>query len=142
MKKLIIILFAIATYGSIISQTKAEAVTGYKTGWHKMGGMTVNFKKEKDEMIVMGADRFTSVKIKVTESDIYLADVEVYFENGAKQEISIKSIIKNGDESAVLALDGGPRNISKVAVVYKALAPSTSEKAHLEVWGSKASEKK
>ena len=68
MKKILSILllalapaFAIPTFAQ-----KPAVITNDKTGWHKIGETTVNMKSEKDEIVVMGKDRFKSLKVIVT----------------------------------------------------------------------------
>jgi hypothetical protein len=148
MKKLIIILLALtASYTNASAQKKGKGekevnvVTSDKTGWHKIGEMVASFSKERDVMVVAGADRFAALKIKVTEADIKISDIEVYYENGTQEDINVRVDIKNGGESRVIDLKGGERSIKKIAFVYKTAGGST-EKAHLEVWGLKTNAKK
>ncbi len=142
MKKLIVLLAAILAFGSVQAQKnsgekKVEVVTSDKTGWHKIGEMTASFKKERDEMIVIGADRFAAIKIKATGADINITDLEVHYENGTKQDILVRQEIKNGTESRVIDLKGGERKLKKIVFVYKTIPNSANEKAELEVWGMK-----
>ncbi|MBA3682621.1 MAG: DUF2541 family protein [Bacteroidetes bacterium] len=148
MKKLIIILMAItAGYSNMSAQKKGKGekevnvITSDKTGWHKIGEMVASFSKERDVMTVVGADKFAAIKIKVTDADIHISDIEVYYENGTQEDINVKSNIKNGGESRVIDLKGGERSIKRIAFVYKTAGGST-EKAHLEVWGLKTNAKK
>ena len=141
MKKIIILLAAVFAFGTAQAQTKGEkkveVVTSDKTGWHKIGEMTASFKKERDVMIVVGADRFAAIKIKATGADINITDLEVHYENGTKQDIIVRHTIKNGTESRVIDLDGGERKLKKIVFLYKTVANDASEKAELEVWGLK-----
>ena len=148
MKNLIIILIAVtASYGSICAQKKGKGekevnvITSDKKGWHKIGEMVASFAKERDVMFVTGADKFAALKIKVTDADIKISDIEVYYENGTQEDINVRTDIKNGGKSRVINLKGGERQIKKIAFVYKT-AGGSSEKAHLEVWGLKTNSKK
>ena len=88
MKKLVFVLLFAASYATMLAQNP-KIVTSDKTGWHKIGETTVDFKNESDQMLVLGADRFASVKIKVTESPINLISFDIYFENGEKQSVTV-----------------------------------------------------
>ncbi len=147
MKKIMIALVAIvASLGSLSAQTnntvqkrgekEVDVVTSDKTGWQKIGEMTASFSKERDVMVVAGADRFASIKIKVTDADINITDIEVYYENGTQQKLNVRSQIKKGGESRVIDLNGSERSIKKIAFVYKTMGGSATN-ARLEVWGMK-----
>ena len=61
MKKVILIaMLVIAGY----SRTYAQVVISDKTGWHKIGENTVDFKTETDEILVIGADRSNRSRLK------------------------------------------------------------------------------
>ena len=108
-----------------------------KSGWHKIGERSVNFSKDRDEILVIGADRFTALKFKVTEAPINLMDLEVYYESGDKQDISVRSPIMAGTESKIINLTSGERGLKKVVFVYQTLPNRKDEKALVEVWGLK-----
>ncbi len=136
-KKLIIILLVIAGgYGTAIAQTPAVMLSD-KAGWHKIGEQTVSFQKERDEILVLVADRFASIKFKVTEAPIDLMSLEIYYESGDKQDVKINTPIKEKGESRVIELNGGERNLKKIVFVYKTLPNRKDVKAHVEVWGLK-----
>lgn len=139
MKKvaMIILLAVTGSYGTAKAQQPGVVVSD-KTGWHKIGETTVDFKKERDEVAVIGADRFASIKFKVTDAPIDLMDMEVYYESGDKQNIKINQPIKAaGGESRSIDLNGGERNLKKIVFVYKTLPNHKDEKAHVEIWGLK-----
>ncbi len=147
MKNLLILLTIIASYGTVAAQKKGKgekkvvAVTSDKKGWHKIGEMTASFAKERDVMVVVGADKFAAIQIKVTNADINISDIEVFYENGSQEDIKVRSEIKNGGESRVIDLTGGERNLKKITFVYKTVGGS-ADKAQLEVWGLKTNSKK
>ncbi|MFI5219607.1 MAG: hypothetical protein ACHQNT_08965 [Bacteroidia bacterium] len=116
---------------------KPGIVVSDKAGWHKIAETTVAFEKDRDEVAVVGADRFAGIKFKVTDASINLMDLEVYFENGTKQDVSVASVIKSGNESRVIDLNSGERDIKKIVFVYKTVPNQREEKAHVEIWGLK-----
>lgn len=138
MKKVaLLILFAIAgCYESGYAQ-QTEVIMSDKKGWHKIGETIVNFQKDRDEVLVMGADRFAAIKFKVTDAPINLMYLEVYYESGDMQNIQVKMSIKSPGESKVLDLNGGERNLKKIVFVYKTLSNNKDVKAHVEIWGLK-----
>jgi hypothetical protein len=143
MKKIaILVLLAMAiVYGSASAQS---VVVSDKTGWHKIGSRTIDFKNDKDEISVMGADKFSSIKFMVKDAPVNLKDVQVFYETGDKQDIAVNSPIGPSVESKAYDLNGGERSLKKIAFDYNTLPNIKDEKAEIEVWGLKtnADEKK
>lgn len=142
-KTLIIMMLAIAgCFGIASAQTPAVMISD-AAGWHKIGEKTVDFKTESDEISVIGSDRFSTIKFKVTEAAINLVSLEVSYESGDKQDVAINQEIKTPGESRTIDLKGGAeRSINKIAFVYKTLPNAKDEKAHVEIWGLKTNSEK
>jgi hypothetical protein len=136
-KTLMIILLAIAGIYYTASAQQTEIITSDKTGWHKIGETTVNFQKESDEITVMGADKFASIKFKVLEAPIDLKSIEIFFDKGETQRMTINMPIELKGESRVINLSGGERDVEKIVFVYKTLPNRKDVKAHVEIWGLK-----
>lgn len=136
--KLIFMLLVIAgSFGLVNAQTPAVKISDEK-GWHKIAEKTVSLKTERDEIAVMGSDKFATIKVKVTEAPINLVSIEVTYEDGDKQDVKISQEIKSPGESRTFDLKGGAeRSIKKIALVYKTVANSKDERAHVEIWGLK-----
>lgn len=137
MKKIILALGILLTGNIALNAQKASVIVNDKTGWHKIAETTVNFEKEKDEILVLGADRFASIKFKVTEAPVELKKLEVYYESGDKQEINVNKTILMDRESGNIDLNGGERNLKKVVFHYHTVPNTADKKAHLELWGLK-----
>ena len=137
-KSMIMMLLAIAgSFGVLCAQTPAVMISD-AAGWHKIGERTVDFKTEKDEIAVIGSDRFSTIKFKVTEAAIDLISLDITYESGDKQEVKINQEVKSPGESRVIDLKGGSeRSIKKIIFVYKTLPNSKDEKAKVEIWGLK-----
>jgi hypothetical protein len=137
MKKILsIAMFVLFASGAALAQ-KPAVVTSDKPGWHKIGETTVSLKSEKDEIAVIGNDSFRSLKIKVTDQPIHILSMAVTYESGEVQDINVKSDYKAGGESKVIDLKNGPRQIKRVAFVYKTVANTQNDKAHVELYGLK-----
>lgn len=137
MKKLLIILFAVAVYGRISAQQPAVVLSD-KAGWHKIAETTVSFKKERDEVMVIGADRFASLKFKITDAAVDFIEAEIYFEKGDVQKVVLKQPITGPAETRAIDLvNGAERSVKKIAFTYKTLPNRKDEKAHVEIWGLK-----
>lgn len=135
MKKIVFVLLLAASHFSMMAQNP-KVVTSDKTGWHKIGETTVDFKNESDQILVLGADRFAAIKIKVTESPINLISFDIYFENGEKQNVALGEEIKVPGETKVVDLNG-EKSIKKISFRYQTLSDYKAKKAHVELWGMK-----
>ena len=141
-KTMIVILLAIAgSFGAARAQQPAVMLND-KSGWHKIGETTVDFKRDSDEIIVIGTDRFASIKFKVVDAPINLISLAVHYESGDAQIININMPIKAPGESRTIDLNGGERSIKKIVFVYKTLPNNKDVKAHVEIWGLKTNKDK
>ncbi len=137
MKQTLLFLFASIVMMTAVTAQKAEVVTNNKPGWHKIGETTVSFKADKDALVVLGADKFKAIRIRVTDAPIRVEDLEVYYENGSKEDIQLRSEFKKGSDSRVIDLKGLDRNLKKVVFVYHSLPNWKGDKAHVELYGLK-----
>ncbi len=121
----------------VFAQTP-KVVVSDKAGWHKIGETVVNYKTENDEIIVLGANKFQTLKFKVTDAAIALESFDVYFGNGEMQSVSVGQEIRSAGETREVKLDGnGERVVKKVAFRYKTVGENNDKRARLELWGLK-----
>ncbi len=138
MKKFaMIVVFACVGMSGVAIGQIPKVILSDKTGWHKIGETTVDLTKETDEVVVLGADRFASIKFKVEDQAINLQSAEVVYESGENQNVTIIFNKKDEGYSRVIDLNGGERDISKIVFVYKTLPNADNKKARVELWGLK-----
>ncbi len=138
MKKILFIFFiAMAGMSASAIAQKPELITSDKTGWHKIGETKADFIRDRDEIKVMGANRFAKIKFIVDKESIHITSMEVYYESGDKQDIAIDLPLKAPGESKIIDLDGGERNVKRIVFVYKSISNEKGKKAHVEIWGLK-----
>ncbi len=131
-------LLAIAGLTTTLKAQKTRIVIGDKNGWHKIGKMVVDFQKERDVINIIGSNGFSAIKFQVQNAPIDLREIEVFYSGGDSQKVEINSSIKPEGYSRVIDLNGGERNIKKIAFVYKTVSNVNDKKARLQVWGLKA----
>ena len=137
-KVLAFILLAIAGSYGMASAQQTTVISNDTTGWYKIGEAKVDFKRDRDEIVVLGADKFKSIKLVIINSAIDLKDLEIHYETGKKQDVKINKSLKAADGSGVIDLeDGGQHSIKKIVFVYKSKANIADENATIEVWGLK-----
>ncbi len=137
MKKVMLVLFLafVGISNSGIAQTKV--VLSDKKGWHKIGETTVDFTKDRDEVSIIGADKFAALIFKVEDAPINLMEIEVFYESGDNQKVNVNFPIKAPGQSKEIDLKGGERAIKKILFVYKTLSNTKDVKAHVEIYGLK-----
>lgn len=140
MKKFIIMLLLAASSANMWAQTP-KVVISDKDGWHKIGETVVSLDKETDKILIVGANRFASVKIKVTEAPIILESFEIFFDNNETKNVKIGQEIKHEGETSVVNFDG-EKNIKKVEFYYHTIGNNKDKKAHVELWGLKTNPNK
>jgi len=137
LKTILFVLFLTASYNTVSAQ-KPAVVLNDKSGWHKIGETRVDFTHESDEIMVIGANKFGSVKIKVTDAPVNLKSFDIYFDKGDVQNVSIGESIKAPGESRVVQLEGNSeRVIKKMVLRYNTANSNAGKKAHVEIWGLK-----
>ncbi len=138
MKKLAMILtLALASASGVALAQTPKVVISDKTGWHKIGETTVDFKREKEEVEIFGANRFASIKFRVEDEAIDLLYADIQYESGDNQKININAHVKSPGYSREATLNGGERSVKKITFVYKTLPNANDRKAHVEIWGLK-----
>jgi hypothetical protein len=137
MKKIafIFVLLVAALSNKAFAQEPSVMISD-KPGWHKIGEVKADFKMENESIIVLGADRFKSILLKVTDAPINIEKVQVFFESGETQDIDVKNELKAGAETRVIDLKSA-EEIKKVEFTYKSLPNTTNDKAHVELYGLK-----
>jgi hypothetical protein len=130
--------------GSLYSANSQPVTTvlSDRTDWHKIGETTVNFNTDRDEISVIGADKFAAIKFKVVDVPIHLLSMEAHFDKGGKQNINVNFPIKPKGESRVIEFDGGEQDLKKIVFVYKTIANQSDRQARVELWGLKTNEDK
>ena len=140
MKKVLIIMLIAITgiYGKIAAQQPAILLSD-KTGWQKIAETTADLKKDHDEVVLIGANRFSNLQFKVTDGAIDFMHTEIYYDKGDSQRVVLSSPITAPGETRVIQVQKGiERDIKKIVFVYKTLPNRKDEKAHVEIWGLKA----
>jgi hypothetical protein len=138
MKKSILVLFALsAMFVNITFAQEPSLMLSDKPGWHKIGEVKADFKMENESIAVMGADKFKSILLKVTDASINIEGIQVFYESGEMDEFNVKNELKPGAETRKLDLKGGAQEIKKVTFTYKTVPNQQDEKAHVELYGLK-----
>jgi hypothetical protein len=134
MNKIILFVLLSLTFGC---SKKTTLVVSDREGWQKIEESIVNFESEKEEITLVGSNSFAKLKLVVFDAAIELNDMEVYYENGRKQEVSLKSTMKEDEQSRVIDVFGKESPITKIVFTYKTLPNKEKEKGMVQLWGFK-----
>jgi hypothetical protein len=134
MKKLLIVWLIVFTASC---SRKTTLVVGDREGWHKITETIVNFEKEREEITLVGSNSFAKLRLVVFDASIDLQDMEVYYENGKKQDVSLRTPIKEDEKSRIIDVTGKESSITKVVFSYKTLPNKEREKGMVQLWGYK-----
>jgi hypothetical protein len=138
MKKVMLVFFAMsALLINVAFAQEPGIMLSDKPGWHKIGEVKADFKMENESISVLGADKFKSILLKVTDAPINIEGIQVFYESGEMEEFDVKNELKAGSETKKLDMKGGAQEIKKVTFTYKTVANQQDEKAHVELYGLK-----
>ena len=137
MKKLmLVIVLALFAWNSQPAMAqKPGVVIGDEPGWQKIGETVASFKTQDESIVVIGADEFSALKIKVEDAPLEIERLQVFYESGEMEEIDVKKRIGAGEESEVFRLRNPERDIQKVAFTYNTVPNAEGEKADIELYG-------
>ena len=114
-------------------------VNPYKTiplKWNFIGDKIAAYGADRDVLWVTGNDMYRQIKIKVTGAPLHIIDMDVYFENGEKQNVELKNRFRQGQESRIIDFPGGERRIKKIEFLYSTIGVVRG-KARVAVWGNR-----
>ena len=97
----------------------------------------VAFDVDRDTIVVTAAEgRFTKIRLHIADEPIYLLDLKVHFGNGGTQDVPVKSVKKAGSTTRVIDLNGGPRVIKSVTLVYSTVGkPRPGGRSKVSLFG-------
>lgn len=137
-KTFLIVLIALVSFGfNAMAQHVPAVETDNDPGWHKIASMVVDFKADRDEVAVLGKDHFKAIRLKVTDRALEMGKVIVVYENDQRQEADVRNLIKAGEQTRIIDLDGQNRAIKKIILHYTSIPNAKDDRANVEIWGLK-----
>ncbi len=124
---------------SSIVMTVFSLTTAFKTSdtgsWTFLGDKNVGFRADHD-VIHFGnwKDDVRQIKLKITDGPLKMYRMNIHFDNGSVQEVTLRNRFAQGSESRVIDLDGGLRHLNKIEFWYETKG-FLRGKARVAVWG-------
>ncbi|MGL5113533.1 MAG: hypothetical protein ACRC6O_12950 [Flavobacterium sp.] len=101
--------------------------------WEKIGTQTVQKTGERDDFRPSNRSSFSALKVIVRKNTVNFNKMTIFFENGQRQDVELRNIIKDGGESRVINLSF-KRRIDKIQFEYRT-RNLVGSRAEVEVWG-------
>lgn len=89
------------------------------SAWTQIGVREVRDHTDRDVISVNGPRQFERIKLCVYRNPVHFYDLDVFYANGGHQDVSVRQRINPGECTRAIDLDGGDRNITRVAMVYE-----------------------
>jgi hypothetical protein len=120
----------------IVTTTLMSFTTSNRGGWKYIGDQWANYGVDRDILPVTGNDIYTKIKIKVTDAPLNMYDMNIYFENGERQDVRLGKNFSQGEWSSLIDLRGNKRRIAKIEFIYDTKNIGRG-KARIAVWGKR-----
>lgn len=134
---MLLAVMSLFTQPKAFSQQVKKAKPAPPGSWQQLGLTTVDFKTDRDVIVVTGADNFRKLRFHVFDAPVNMLNMHVIYENGEFDNIDLRFLIPAGGESRILDLNGGIRRIKKVEFWYRSQKPGFKGKAKVVLWGMK-----
>ena len=133
-----VVVLAVGWVASVHAQTVSQPRGGPPGSWRVISSTEASFKADHDGIVVAGPfNDFRRIKLKVTGAPLNLQRLVITYENGAPEEIAVRSNIPEGGESRQIDLAGaGKRRIRRIDFWYDTKG-FLKGKAHVTVFGMK-----
>jgi hypothetical protein len=90
-------------------------------GWETIGFRTVGAGSDRDSISVRGNERHRQIRICAINRPIGLQSVRVRFNNGVRQDIRTRQVLRGGACTVAKDLRGRARNLRTVDLTYTKL---------------------
>ncbi len=101
----------------------AGAVAPAAAEWNLLGVREVRDRTDRDTIVVEGHRTFTKVRFCVYRKPVNFKDVDIVFHNGGHQDVSVAALIRPGNCTRAIDLEGGARDIASITFLYEASGP-------------------
>lgn len=89
-------------------------------GWEELGCVGVNFDRDRDIIPVGRREgRFKAISLRAFGNDIDIDRVRVVYGNGRPDELRVRNLLRAGDQTRPLDLEGQRRAIERVEIVSR-----------------------
>jgi hypothetical protein len=87
-------------------------------GWETIGSREVNGGLDRDVIAVRGNERFRAIRLCANRRPVRLIDVDVDYANGGRQDMQAAALLRAGECTRPLNLNGKRRDIKNIRLSY------------------------
>ena len=136
-KKLLTVFILLGTIFTILSCSSTRRSIAIEEGWELLGESKVNFVRDRDQVDVISANRFTAIRFKVEKRDIRLNDLNVVYQNGDKLAPVIDEVIVADQYSRDIELGPEGKAIRSVDFRYRTTGNVLKGRGNVLVFGKR-----
>ena len=118
-KKILLGFILLASIFTTLSCSSTRRSIAIEEGWELIGESKVNFVRDRDQVDVISANRFTAIRFKVENRDIRLNGLNVVYQNGDKLAPVIDDIIVADQYSRDIELGPEGKMIRSIDFKYR-----------------------
>ncbi|HEX2920368.1 MAG TPA: hypothetical protein VHO50_04290 [Bacteroidales bacterium] len=127
------------------STSQGQASSSRDAQWEKIGEKTLDLSTDKGvfdwnadrEKTVSANDKYSAIKFRVKDAPVSLTNVEVEYDSGKKQELTVGNSIQPDSDSKTITLNS-TEQLDKITFNFNKNDDLAKDKAQIEVWGLKA----
>lgn len=109
-----------------------------RADWVELGRKEVGFRVDRDVIRVGRREgRFDKIALEVSDRDVEIRDLKVFFRHGPPQDVQVRQFIRAGDRTRAIDLIGDDRVIDRIELVYRSRGPGR-DRAVVTVYGLQA----
>jgi hypothetical protein len=106
-------------FAAVAALTGIAIAASPAAAWDVIGVREVADRTDRDTMVIEGHRLFTRIKVCVYRKPVHFYDVDIRFENGGHQDVSVRERINPGQCTRVIDLEGGARDIETISFLYE-----------------------
>jgi hypothetical protein len=103
---------------AIAASAPADAQRYFFNSWRTIGFKTVNGRVDRDRINVRGDARFRAVRLCVFNAPLVMRDFDIRYDNGRRQDVSVRQTIRAGTCTRNIDLAGNRRDIRYIDLTY------------------------
>ncbi len=107
------------------------ATAGPAAAWDQIGVRDVRDRTDRDTISLNGHRQFERIKLCVYRNPVHFIDLDVRFQNGGHQDVSVAQRINPGQCTRAIDVDGDDRDITTISMLYE--ETSFRRRAHATV---------
>ena len=136
-KKVLLAFILLSSIFTTISCSSTRKSIAIEEGWELIGESKVNFVRDRDQIDVISANRFTAIRFKVENRDIRLNGLNVVYQNGDKLAPVIDDIIVADQYSRDIELGPEGKMIRSVDFKYRTTGNILKGRGNVLVFGKR-----